>query len=200
MFAEYFILWSRQLAHLGSTTACTLWSSLSEENVQNMLNYTQTCWNWAIWAYGWAEYIFGPSVIFFILVFLCSTGLIYPVKWFFYGIWIAVCLVAGKIWELLQYMLENRSGIVKWLATQANKVSAPATINDTDAQLVVKPPVVTPAVEPPVVTPVVEPKGNRAITRQQTQKSQSGVPSQTNITGANAMLGQVARFKPNKVK
>ena len=193
MLAEYSIPTPRQLMHIVSTTACTLSSSLCEENVQNMLHYSHTCWNWAFWAYDWAYWIFGPSVFIFFWVFLCLTGLIYPVKLFFYGIfygiWIALCLAAGKIWKLLQYMRENRSGIVKWFATRFSKVSVPATINVTAGTPVVEPlPVTLPVRTPPVVpdqnqyptsamTRVVQ-RRNGPNTRQQTDIAQPGTMPQ----------------------
>ena len=179
MFAEYSILASRQLMHIVSTTACTLSSSLCEENVQNMLNYTQTCWNWAIWAYDWAYWIFGPSVFIIILVFLCSTGLIYPVKCFFYAIWSASCLFAGKILELLQYMWRNRSGIKNWLTNWANSASVPDTNNVTAVTSVVETLTMTlPVGTPPVVPdtnsdPYLTDAMNRVATRQQIRISQS---------------------------
>ena len=153
MFAENFILRSRQSAHFVSTTACMLGRFFREENVENMLYYTYTCWNWAIWAYDWAYWIFGPSAIFLIWVFLWSTGLIHPVKFVFGKLVAFLFWVAGKIWELLQLMWGNRSVIVNWLATQANKVSVPVELKNNAAAT----PVATPQVVP-VPNSVVEPE------------------------------------------
>ena len=201
MFAENFISWSRQSAFCVSSTACMLGHFFHEEHVENII----TCWNWAIWAYGCAEYVFGSSVFIIILVFLCSTGLIYPVKCFFYAIWSASCLFAGKILELLQYMWRNRSGIKNWLTNWANRVSVPNTNNFTAA---------TPVVEPlpmtlPVRTPTVVPDPNQGVqyltsamqrvaTRQQTRISQSGTMPQP--TKKSSMAPPLAILSKNGTK
>ena len=189
MFAENLILRSRQSAQIVSTIACWLHRFFHEENFENMLNYTIACWDWTVWAYDWAYWIFGPSVIIIVLVFLWSTGLIYPVKIVFGFLVTSFCCVAAKTWNSLKYMWGNRSGIVNWLAaTWANKVSVPAA-NDITAA------VVKPLVQParPDLNLAKQPvMDNRPITRSVNKPPEL---SQTQNAGVNPLRGQVSRRK-----
>ena len=204
MFTENLILRSRQSAQIVSTIACWLHRFFHEENFENMLNYTIACWDWTVWAYDWAYWIFGPSVIIIILVFLWWTNLIYPVKIVFGFLVTSFCCVAAKTWNSLKYMWGNRSGIVNWLATRANKVSVPDTNNGTAVTPVVKPlvgtqPVGTQPVEQYRTSAMIRVAqmrksdtwmGNRPITR---SMNKSPELPQTQNAGVNPLRGQVFR-------
>ena len=194
MFAENLILRSRQSAQIVSTIACWLHRFFHEEIFENMLNYTIACWDWTVWAYDWAYWIFGPSVIIIVLVFLWSTGLIYPVKIVFGFLVTSLCCVAAKTWNLLQHMSGKRSGIVNWLATWANKVSVPAANDVTAVKPDVKPVpklLVQPA-KPDLNLAKKPVMGNRPITR---SLNKSPELSPTQNSGKNTLRGQVFRRK-----